>query len=271
MKNSKTTKKELTELSKKIKELIIELAYKSHSGEVGSALCISDIIATLYFRVMNVDPKNPEDLSKDHFILSKGHGASALYITLALKGYFPKKLLQGYRIDGGTLHLHPCSSVAPGVEVSTGALGHGLPIAAGMALGLKTSHPKSKVFVLVGDGECNEGSNWEAVMFASTHNLSNLITIVDNNGFQGFGETKVVHSIDLGKAFKSFGWQVLKANGHDLGDLEKVMSQAKEAKKPTVIIADTVNGKGIPEIENTLKAHYYSPDHKVYRNRKKIN
>lgn len=240
------------------------MAYRSKSGEVGSALCISDIIAVLYFRVLKINPKKPAADDRDRFILSKGHGGSALYATLALRGFFPKNRLRGYRQDGGTFHLHPCSSVASGIEVSTGSLGHGLSIGAGIALAMKTECPSRKVFVLLGDGECNEGSIWEGAMFAATHNLNNLVAIVDENKFQGFGETKQVHSMDLVKKWSAFGWDVFRSAGHDLEKLERTIIKAKQSPHPAVVLADTVSGKSIPKIENTLLAHYFVPDRETY-------
>lgn len=266
--SSKTIKKiplsKVSKLSQEIKRLIVEMGYRSKSGETGSALSISDIIAVLYFRILEIDPKKPDLYDRDRFILSKGHGGAALYATLALRGFFPKKHLEGYRMDGGTFHLHPCKAAGPGIEVSTGSLGHGLSIGAGIALTMKQDCPLKKVFVLMGDGECNEGSVWEAAMFASTHNLSNLVVIVDENKFQGFGETKQVHTMDLAKKWSAFGWDVFRAAGHDLKELEQIITKAKLTKKPAVVLADTINGKGVPKIENTLLAHYFVPDDETY-------
>ncbi|MBI2482135.1 MAG: transketolase [Candidatus Vogelbacteria bacterium] len=266
---SKITKKiplaKVSKLSQEIKRLIVEMGYRSKSGETGSALCISDIMAVLYFRVLEINPKKPELYDRDRFILSKGHGGAALYATLALRGFFPKKRLEGYRMDGGTFHLHPCTTAGPGIEVSTGSLGHGLSIGAGIALTMKQDCPLKKVFVLMGDGECNEGSVWEGAMFAATHKLSNLIVIVDENKFQGFGKTGEVHTMDLAKKWAAFGWDVFRTSGHNLKELEQMIIKAKLSPRPAVVLADTISGKSIPKIENTLLAHYFIPDDETYQ------
>lgn len=263
-KNKPLPHSEVEKISREMRRLIIEMSYKSKSAECGSALCIADIIATLYFRVLHVNPKDPSHTNRDRFILSKGHGGPALYTALALKGFFPKSHLNKYRTDNGILHLHPCSSRVPGVEVSTGSLGHGLSIGAGMAITLKKLHPERNVFVLMGDGECNEGSVWEAAMFASTHGLNNLIAIIDKNKFQGFGKTNEVISMDLASKWSSFGWEVFLSDGHNVKELEVSVLKAKNSKAPAVILADTVNGKGILKIENTLLAHYFVADEETY-------
>lgn len=264
LKNKGTPHKDVGAMSKEMKRLIVEMSYESKSAESGSALCISDILAVLYFRVLHVNPKKPNHPDRDRFILSKGHGGPALYTALALRGFFPKAHLKKYRVDKGIFHLHPCSFAAPGIEVSTGSLGHGLSIGAGIALSIKTGCPDRKVFVLMGDGECNEGSVWEAAMFASTHKLNNIVVIIDENKFQGFGETKKVHTMNLAKKWSAFGWEVFRSDGHNTKELEQVMLKAKKSKKPALILADTISGKGIPKIENTLLAHYFIPDEKIY-------
>jgi len=257
--------KKLQGLATQVREHIIEMSYGSKSAEIGSSLCIADILITLYFAILDIDPKQPERPDRDHFVLSKGHGAAAMYATMALRGYFPETELKRYRVDGGRFHCHPCRSASRGIEVSTGSLGHGLPIAIGMALTMKSEWPNKKVFVLVGDGECNEGSIWEAAMFASSHKLSNVVVIIDDNKFQGFGATDKVHPVDLSAIWTAFGWNVLEVDGHDIVLLEKVLLKAKRRRdRPTVVIAHTISGKGIPHIENTLGAHYYTPDEITY-------
>lgn len=242
----------------KIRELVIEMSHRSRSGETGSALCISDLLAVLYFKTLHLNPKKPTDPKRDRFVLSKGHGAAALYATLALRGFFSKNMLLGHRVNGGTFHGHPSKDTAPGIEVSTGSLGHGLSIGVGMALALKNT--RSKVYVLIGDGECNEGSIWEAVLSAGALKLPNIVAIIDDNKFQGFGPSKERNPFDIGEQWKAFGWSVLRVNGHDCSALEKVLGKAAAAKKPIVVIADTIAGKGVPSIEGTLGAHYYVPD-----------
>ena len=250
------TKTELT--GREIRRLVVLMSHRSKSGETGSSLSISDLLAVLYFKTLRVDPKKPNDPNRDRFVLSKGHGAAALYAVLALRGFFPRKLLEGHRVNGGAFHGHPSKGAAPGIEASTGSLGHGLSMGVGMAYALKGKKPK--VYVLIGDGECNEGSIWEAALSAGALRLPNIVAIVDDNKFQGFGASKENNPFDLGAQWKSFGWNVLRVDGHDVRALEKVLAKAAQAKKPTVVIADTVSGKGLPAIEHTLGAHYYVPD-----------
>lgn len=256
--NSKKSPKELRDIGEEIRCLVIEMSERSKSGETGSSLSISDILAVLYFDTLHIDPKHPTDALRDRFVLSKGHGAAAYYATLALRGYFPVKKLLGHRVNGGYFHAHPSRSAAAGVEASTGSLGHGLSIAVGMAYAL--TETKSKAYVLIGDGECNEGSVWEAIMFAGNHQLKNIVAIIDDNKFQGFGLTKQTNKHDLGTQWESFGWKVLHVNGHEPKEIVKVLREAKQATVPVVVIADTIAGKGIAHIEHTLDAHYYVPN-----------
>jgi transketolase len=252
------TRNTTKEYGAEIRRLVVEMSHRSHSGETGSSLSISDVLAVLYFKTLRVNPKKPDDPKRDRFVLSKGHGAAALYAALALRGFFPQKLLLGHRVNGGVFHGHPSRGAAPGIEVSTGSLGHGLSIGVGMAFALKET--KSKVYVLVGDGECNEGSIWEAVLSAGALRLPNIVAIVDENKFQGFGGAKENNPFDATKQWSSFGWETARVDGHDVRALEKVFTRAAKAKRPFVVFADTVSGKGVPSIENTLGAHYYVPD-----------
>lgn len=261
-----TTKTEL--LGAKIRQLVMEMSYRSHSGETGSSLSISDLLAVLYFKTLRINPKKPDDPKRDRFVLSKGHGAAALYAVLALRGFFPEKTLLRHRVNGGVFHAHPSKGAVPGIEVSTGALGHGLSIGVGMAYALKDT--KSKVYVLIGDGECNEGSIWEAVLSAGALRLPNIVAIVDCNKFQGFGTSKEYNPFDMAKQWGSFGWDTLRVDGHDVKAIEKAFGTAAKAKKPFVIIADTISGKGVSAIENTLGAHYYVPDERAVVDMKKI-
>ncbi len=268
-KSERKDPKELRKICDEIRHLVIEMSERSHSGETGSSLSISDILGVLYFHTLDIDPRHPEGKNRDRFVLSKGHGAAAYYATLALRGYFPLKKLLGHRVNGGVFHAHPSRGAAPGIEVSTGSLGHGLSIAVGIALAIKNSN--NKVYTLIGDGECNEGLIWEAVLFAGNHQMKNIVAIIDDNKFQGFGPTKETNKHDLGGQWRSFGWKVLRAKGHDTEDLAKKFAQAKRAKCPVVVICDTVSGKGIPHIEHTLGAHYYVPNEKdVAASRKKM-
>ena len=255
----------LEKLARNARKLIVEMGYKSKTAEVGSGLCIADILIALYFGVMKINPKKPNGPDRDRFVLSKGHGASALYATLALSGYFPLTKLKGYRVNGGTLHAHPSRGAEFGIEVSTGSLGHGFGIATGQALALKKDRPKVRVWCLLGDGECNEGNVWEAAMFAATHKLSNLIAIIDANNFQGFGQVDKVHNMNLAKMWAAFGWKVINVDGHNIPALVSTLKKTRQAKQPTVIIARTIAGKGVKRIENTLLAHYFVPDEAAYQ------
>ena len=242
------------DIGAQIRLLVMDMSARSKSGETGSSLSISDILAVLYFKILRVNPKKPLDPSRDRFILSKGHAAAGLYAALALRGFFPQKVLEGHRMNGGLLHAHPSRGAVPGIEVSTGSLGHGLSIGVGMAEALTGS--QSNVYVLLGDGECDEGSVWEAVRYAATHKISNLVAIVDDNHWQGY---PIRARTPLSAQWEASGWKVFTVNGHDTRALETVLAQAAKYRGPAVVIADTIAGKGVPEIEHTQHAHYYVP------------
>jgi len=234
----------------------MEMSARARCGETGSSLSISDILAVLYFKILRISPKRPHDPARDRFILSKGHAAAALYAALALRGFFSEKVLMGHRMDGGLLHAHPSRNAVPGVEMSTGSLGHGLSIGIGMAEALQKT--RSHVFVLLGDGECDEGSVWEAARYAASRKMKNIVAIVDDNHWQGYPLRRV--SSDLASQWRAIGWRVFEVNGHDVKSLEKALVSARRAGKPSVVIADTVAGKDVKEIEHTQHAHYYVPN-----------
>uniref|UniRef100_UPI004047D1A2 transketolase n=1 Tax=Aliarcobacter sp. TaxID=2321116 RepID=UPI004047D1A2 len=224
---------------------------KSSASHSGTALSTVDILTMLYFKIMN----NPTLKSRDKFILSKGHGSSALYATLAERGYFSKNLLDGFYVDGGQLPGHLDKDAVPGVEVSSGSLGHGLSI--GMAN--KIDKLDNHVYVMCGDGELNEGSVWEAIMYAPHKNLDNLTMIVDYNKLQGYGKTNEVINLEpLNQKLQSFNWDVLEIDGHNYEEIEKALSQA--TSKPKIIIAHTIKGKGVSYMENEFVWHYKSPN-----------
>jgi transketolase len=243
-------------LGKEVRKQTVLMSYRAQTGETGSALCVSDLLVALYFSVLNIFPKEPRHPQRDRFILSKGHGAAALYATLALRGFYPIELLEKYKTNGGVFHGHPCATAACGIEASTGSLGHGLSIGAGMALALQ-DRPEIGVWVLLGDGECNEGMIWEAAQFIGTKKLSNIKVVIDRNRWQGFGPLSETNGMHLEEQWKAFGFEVEVCSGHDYGQLIPALMRAKCSSIPYAVIADTVAGKGIAQIENTLEAHYF--------------
>lgn len=246
-------------LARNIREAILEIAYQRQSHHLGSALSIVDLLTVLYFGTLKINPKKPKDPLRDRFILSKGHACLAWYVTLAKRGFFSEKtLLKHYAIDGGKLGLHPDKDSLPGIEATTGSLGHGLSVGVGLALAAKINNSSYRTFVIIGDGECNEGTIWEAAMFAAQHKLDNLCAILDCNQWQAFGRTKEV--IDLEPLFdkwSSFGWANKEIDGHNLREIIQVFDKIPfQNNKPNMIIAHTVKGKGVSFLEDKLESHY---------------
>lgn len=248
-------------LAKQVRRKILSMHAASGNSHVGSSLSVADILVALYFSAMKINAHNCEDRKRDRLLLSKGHASSALYAVLAKRGFFPKKLLNGYCVDRGMLPGHATINCVPGVEVSTGSLGHGLSIGAGLALAAKHDKNKSRIFVILSDGECQEGSVWEAAMFASQHKLDNLISIIDYNKLQAFGRNKDIVGLEpFSKKWAAFGWQVKEIDGHDMAKIIKILENVPfVAKKPSVIIAHTIKGKGVSFMEDNLAWHYKSP------------
>jgi transketolase len=239
--------KDLIERSFKVRRDVLEMTTKAGSGHPGGSLSCVDILVTLYFHVMRHEPRNPTWPERDRFILSKGHAAPALYAVLAEAGYFPRAYLQDFRKLGSILQGHPDRNRVPGVENSSGSLGIGLSIANGMALAARLDKRDYRVYVLLGDGECDEGLVWEAAMFAAHYKLDNLVAIIDRNGLQIDGPTEYVLSVEpLSQKWRSFGWHVLEVDGHKHIDLIRVFDEAKTFKgRPSVVIAHTVKGEGV--------------------------
>lgn len=256
-------KENLVSTVKEVKKDIIEMIYAAKSGHPGGSLSCSEIITYLYNEKMNVDVKNPKDPNRDRFVLSKGHAAPALYSVLAEKGYFKKEELYNLRKTGALLQGHPDSKHVPGVDVSTGSLGQGISNSVGMALGLKTQKNAAKVYVVLGDGELQEGLVWEASMAAAHYKLNNLVAIIDNNGLQIDGKNEDVMGISpLDKKFESFGWNVVICeDGNDFDKISEAFLEVEKCTdKPSVIIAKTVKGKGVSFMENQAGWHGQAPN-----------
>jgi transketolase len=246
-----------------IRKSILHMVHYSKSSHVGTCLSMVEILYTLYTRIMNVDPLEPGHPERDKFILSKGHGSAALYATLAECGFFPKSELNRYYIDGGILPGHLDRTTVPGIEVSAGSLGHGLSLGLGMAIANKVDRRPGHIYVLLGDGECNEGSVWEAVMLASTIGVNNLTAIIDYNKIQSFGRTnEVINQANMTERWKAFGWEAHEADGHSVDELERLFRLPQSG--PKAVIAHTVKGKGISYMEDKLEWHYKSPNDREY-------
>ncbi len=253
-------------LSKKVRRSILNMIYRTKSPHLGPSFSIVELLVSLYFRVLAVSPDHPYNQNRDRFILSKGHACPAFYAVLAERGFLNEKDLMGFAVNNGALEQHPNINIKRGIEVSTGSLGHGLPIGVGMAVAAKKDKMSYKVFVLLSDGELNEGSVWEAVMFASHHSLDNLVAIVDYNKMQALGYTKDIINLEpLSQRWSSFGWGVREIDGHDYGQILRACESVPFSKgKPTVIIAHTVKGKGVSFMEDKLLWHYRAPNDEEY-------
>lgn len=249
------------DLAQRIRAHSVMMTNLQHSGHLGSALSMAELIVGLYKEILKVDPKNPDWPERDRFILSKGHAASGVYAMLAEEGFIPKDWLSTYYCDNGKLCGH-ISHHVPGVEFSTGSLGHGLPVGVGMALSAKRNKEQQRVFVLMSDGDCNEGSTWEAIMFAAQQGFDNLTAIVDYNRIQALGESPNVINLEpFAKKVEDFGWAVKEIDGHNLEEIISALSGVPfEKGKPSFIIAKTVKCKGISSMENTVSSHYSCVD-----------
>ena len=257
MSDIKKLEKKATELRKDIVTMIC----KSKSGHPGGSLSVIDIMTALYYDVMNIDVANPQKEDRDRFILSKGHAAPALYAVLADKGYFDKELLGTLRQFGSPLQGHPDMKKIKGVEISTGSLGQGLSVANGMALASRLQNIPYRVYVAMGDGELQEGQVWEAAMTSAQYKLDNLPAFVDYNNLQIDGNVSDIMDVaSVEDKFKAFGWHVISIDGHNFEEILKAIDEAKQTKgKPTMIVANTVKGKGVDFMENVCGFHGVAP------------
>ncbi|BEP28273.1 transketolase [Helicovermis profundi] len=257
----KQSVKELKVTAGEIRKDIVKMVHASASGHPGGSLSAADILSALYFNVMNIDPENVKMEERDKFVLSKGHAAPVLYSSLARRGYFSTDELLTLRKIGSFLQGHPDMKGTPGVEMSTGSLGQGFSSSIGMALSAKLDNSPSRTFVLLGDGELNEGIVWEAAMSAAHYKLDNLTAVLDYNGLQIDGPNdKVMGVSPVDRKFESFGWNVIKIDGHNFEEILKAFDSAKSTKGiPTIIIAKTIKGKGVSFMENNAGWHGKAP------------
>ncbi len=253
---------QLENLATKIRAQVLKMTHRAKSSHVGSSLSIADLLAVLYGGIIKINPKNPKWEERDRLVLSKGHACAGLYAVLAEVGYFPLENLETYYQNGSTLAGHITHTAVPGIEVSTGSLGHGLSIACGMALACKQDRKDFRVFTILSDGECDEGSIWEAVLFAPHHHLDNLIAIVDYNKIQSIGRVEEVLDLEpFADKWKAFGWSVVEIDGHKIEEIQKTLGQIPfKSGRPSCIIAHTVKGKGVSFMEDKLAWHYQQPD-----------
>ena len=249
------------ELSLRVRRHVVRMTHRAQSAHVGGALSMADLLAVLYGGWLRVDPAAPSWPARDRFILSKGHACTALYAVLAERGFFSTDLLTSFYTDGARLAGHVTTSV-PGIEVSTGSLGHGLALACGMALAGRRDQDPYRAIALLSDGECDEGSIWEAALFAPHHRLDNLLVIVDYNAIQSLGRVKDILNLDpLADKWRAFGWGVREIDGHHHAVIEDALNGVPfEAGRPSCIVARTVKGKGVSFMEDRLLWHYRSPD-----------
>lgn len=249
----------LLEISKNIRRSILEMNHMANASHTGSALSIVELLTVLYFNYLNINPEDPNNDNRDRFILSKGHASSALYATLAEKKFFSKELLKKFYIDNGILPGHIDKDAAPGLECAAGSLGHGLSIGLGMAIAALYKKTKSKIVVMISDGELNEGSIWEPLLLAPHLKTLNLTVIIDYNKIQSFGRTNEIVNLEpLPEKLKAFNWDVYEIDGHNFEEIMSVMNIANTS--PKAIIAHTIKGKGISFMENKLEWHYKSPN-----------
>ena len=254
---------ELKNIATDLRKKAVTMIYEAQSGHPGGSLSAADFVTACYFREMNIDPKNPKWEDRDRFVLSKGHVCPIQYAALATLGYFPLDVLHTLRQEGSILQGHPDMKKCPGIDISTGSLGQGLACAVGMAICAKTDEKDYRTFVVVGDGEAQEGEIWEAAQTANKYKLDNLIVFVDNNNLQIDGTCdEVMPNIDLGKKFEAFGFENYEIDGNDMQQIVDTLDKIREAKngKPKCIFAHTIKGKGVSYMENVCSLHGVAPN-----------
>ena len=260
--NYKSESQDLEQIANKIRGELVKISNKAQTPQLGSSLSCVDIVVAAYWGALNINPKKPNDLNRDRLIFSKGHAATTLYLALNMKGFFSNDILNTYAKPGAVLPEHPVYKTVPGIEATSGSLGHGLPLGLGVALAAKIHKKDYRVFVIMSDGECNEGSVWEAAMLAPSQNADNLVAIVDFNRWQATGRSEEVTSLSsLKDKFTAFGWQGIDVDGHDINKLVDVLKNVPDGTgKPVAVIAHTVKGKGVSFMEDDNNWHYRIPN-----------
>jgi transketolase len=255
------------EIARKVRRAILEVLYRTKGPHIGCSFSMVELLVALYCKILKVDPQNPADLNRDRFLLSKGHGVPALYAILAEKGFLDEKTLAGFAQDGGTLEQHPNKDIQKGIEITSGSLGHGLSVGVGMALAGKYDNRDYRTFVMLGDGELEEGSSWEAILFAGHHKLDNLTAIVDYNKLQALARVSDILDLDpLADKLKSFNWEVKEVDGHNIKEIINALENIPfQAGKPSCLIAHTIKGKGVSFMENDPRWHDRCPDEEEYK------
>ena len=256
----------LKALSYKLRQDVVEMIMAGKAGHIGGDMSVMETLVSIYFHAMNISPENQNDPNRDMFVMSKGHCVESLYAVLAAKGFFPiEQVIREYSRFGSPFIGHPNNKL-PGIEMNSGSLGHGLPVAIGMALAQKMNHSDARTYVVMGDGELAEGSVWEGAMSATQYKLDNLVAVIDRNRLQISGTTEeVMHQDSVEERFAAFGWNVFSVDGNDIDAMNKAFDDAKAVKgKPTLVVANTVKGCGSPVMENKAGWHHHVPSQEEY-------
>lgn len=258
--------KKFEDIAREIRCSVLTMVKEAGVGHIGGSLSVTDILVALYFKVLNIDPENPEWPDRDRLVISKGHCATAIYSILAERGFFDKRELKSFGLINSNLQVHPDKNKVLGIEASTGALGQGLSIGLGMALAARLNKKAYYTFVILGDGEIQEGQIWEAAMFASHHEIDNLTAILDYNNVQLMGKvSEIMEVAPVAEKWSSFGWEVSEIDGHDFSQITESLYRAKKVKgKPSIIIANTTKGKGVSFMQNACKWHGSVPTQEEY-------